>query len=513
MTSATGGPKILVLTGAGNPARAAANIYAQAFAQPDCEVQFIENTLSPKFVLRFFLRRLRRRGILDTLGTFLLRLRFSRVAPIPKQYAVTDTVSDLDHLDREAIARYRPDVVIANACSLLSADCIAFFHGLGAEIINVHNGLNPRYRGTGNTWAFFERNFALTGTTLHHIDAGVDTGETISAQPIDFVGNRVPYELTDIEAFKAGAHMAVEYVTTGVLGNNTIDVPTLTSRSRAYTYPAWSEYRRSKERYLAALAAQTPASNEDNWKQSFKDLARETDRDVFQRQHWGDSSTVSGRDELTRDLAEKYGVGHTVLDIGCGDGRYRHFWPAAEYWGCDYSLETLLLGGELQSVKTVDSRVLKANAQALSDEAGHFFLEASAGHLPLENATVSCILGIGLLQHLDNTGALADDALRVLGPGGLMILNTLRQPSKFELLPMLALGLVKSSYWELTRAVWREDYFSNLTIDGTKLARRYAEAELRDLFAPHATVLEVRYGGILGTRFMSREIAVVFRKQ
>lgn len=49
------------------------------------------------------------------------------------------------------------------------------------KFINLHLGLSPYYRGSGtNFWPFVNNELEYVGSTILHIDAGVDTGDIIS---------------------------------------------------------------------------------------------------------------------------------------------------------------------------------------------------------------------------------------------------------------------------------------------------------------------------------------------
>ncbi len=440
---------------------------------------------------------------------FWLRLTGPGPASVEKTYTLHKTVSDLDHIDTDYLESIAPSVVITNACALLSGALIDRLHSFGCEIINVHNGINPRYRGTGNIWAAYERNFKMTGVTLHHIDAGIDTGETIATRYIDFIAQETCFRQIDVVAFEEGARMAVEYVLEGsVTGTKGV-----AARSRAYTFPRQGQYIAAKARYSAALSADAVCQTSEVWQKSFKDLASEEDKDVYQRQHWGDSGTIASRDQLVRQIVDECGPGPKILDIGCGDGRYRSFWTGSDYWGCDFSLETMSLGGKLVPSSTHLQCPVRPGAEVLSDGDGNHFVEAAVDAMPIGDAQMSTVLCVGLFQHLDNTGEAADEILRVLAPGGQLIVNTLRQPSWFELFPLRLLGLMKRDLGALVSAISRQDYFCNIEIAGTKLARRYSVAELSLLFAPQAVVKAVHYGGLGRTRFLSREITIVFEKK
>lgn len=90
---------------------------------------------------------------------------------------------------------------IANLCKSLKPDIIFCFGGslLKEEIlsiknitstgyfINLHLGLSPYYRGSGtNFWPFVNDELEYVGSTIHHIDLGIDTGNIISHVIPDF---------------------------------------------------------------------------------------------------------------------------------------------------------------------------------------------------------------------------------------------------------------------------------------------------------------------------------------
>lgn len=499
---------VLILSGTGNPARAAANMYVRELASPECTVSVIENALCPNFIMKFFMRRFTRYGLLNTIGVFLLRLKLMFSPSIEKKYTPILSTCDFNNIDHAFIESLNPDIVIANACALLDSAFISFLKGRGCEVINVHNGLNPRYRGTGNIWAFYERNFEQAGVTLHHIDTGIDTGEIIAERRIDFRELGVPFAETDTAAFQEGAKLAIEYVRNG---SKNLCIESGSQRSRCYTYPSWTEYFQAEARFSDWINGKVPATNEKAWQDSFKSLAIDQSKNKYQRQHWGNSDSVKSRDQTVRQLVELFCNGSNIFDIGCGDGRYRAYWPDWDYIGCDYSIETVFLGGELELAQPHPA--VTVSAKTYKDSADNWFLVASVDDLPIKPEYFDNIVAVGLFQHIDNTGLSADEMLRVTTVGGHIVLNTLRQFSYFELLIILTVGVVNPEMRKLGQAMWKQDYFSGRIISGVKLARRYTVKELRHLFAPNARIVSTRYSGILSSRLFSRELFLVFEKK
>ncbi|TIV96449.1 MAG: formyl transferase [Mesorhizobium sp.] len=74
----------------------------------------------------------------------------------------------------ETIRKIRPGVVLLAGCRLLSKDTLA---NMPCPVLNYHAGIAPKYRGmNGGYWALASGDPENFGTTVHLVDAGVDTG-------------------------------------------------------------------------------------------------------------------------------------------------------------------------------------------------------------------------------------------------------------------------------------------------------------------------------------------------
>ncbi|TIO75233.1 MAG: formyl transferase [Mesorhizobium sp.] len=74
----------------------------------------------------------------------------------------------------EAIEKIKPGVVLLAGCRLLSKDTLA---KMPCPVLNYHAGIAPKYRGmNGGYWALASGDRGNFGTTVHLVDAGVDTG-------------------------------------------------------------------------------------------------------------------------------------------------------------------------------------------------------------------------------------------------------------------------------------------------------------------------------------------------
>lgn len=97
-----------------------------------------------------------------------------KVDPSIPIHSVT-TLNDPDCHD--LVHRLEPTVIVTLSCRILSRTTLS---QIACPVINLHCGVNPAYRGQmGGYWALVcgdEENF---GTTVHLVDAGVDTGAVL----------------------------------------------------------------------------------------------------------------------------------------------------------------------------------------------------------------------------------------------------------------------------------------------------------------------------------------------
>jgi methionyl-tRNA formyltransferase len=119
-----------------------------------------------------------------------------------------------DPAEIDAMRRSRPDVVLVFGTGLLKQPLIDAFPG---NIINIHLGLSPYYRGAGtNFWPLVNRQPEYCGATIHFLDIGVDTGPIVAHVRPDIrrgdgphdIGNKTIVAAADALAEAAIAHAA-----------------------------------------------------------------------------------------------------------------------------------------------------------------------------------------------------------------------------------------------------------------------------------------------------------------
>ena len=81
-----------------------------------------------------------------------------------------------------------PDVLIVLGTSILREPLLSLPR---RHLLNIHSGIVPHYRNVhSNFWAWHNQDFERIGTSIIHLDAGIDTGhlalqDTIAVQPDD----------------------------------------------------------------------------------------------------------------------------------------------------------------------------------------------------------------------------------------------------------------------------------------------------------------------------------------
>lgn len=95
-----------------------------------------------------------------------------------------------DHPDRaawdraltEAVAEFEPDLVVtAGFMKILGS---AFLDRFGGRIINTHPALLPSFPGAHAVPDALAYGVKVTGSTVHLVDGGVDTGPVLAQEPV-----------------------------------------------------------------------------------------------------------------------------------------------------------------------------------------------------------------------------------------------------------------------------------------------------------------------------------------
>lgn len=87
----------------------------------------------------------------------------------------------------EAIATYEPDLVVsAGFMRIIGEPALTRFSG---RIINTHPALLPQFPGAHAVRDALAAGVTVTGSTIHYVDAGMDTGSVIVQEQVDIVSD------------------------------------------------------------------------------------------------------------------------------------------------------------------------------------------------------------------------------------------------------------------------------------------------------------------------------------
>jgi methionyl-tRNA formyltransferase len=156
------------------------------------EAAIIEQPISKKILIK---GRLKKIGFLKTAGQvmfsalvvpFLKMLGKQRKTELEKKYGLNNSPfnnqvlrvnSVNDETCKQALQQLQPDIVIVNGTRIITKDILLCTN---AVFINMHLGITPLYRGShGGYWACRNNDLENFGTTIHLVDAGVDTGAVL----------------------------------------------------------------------------------------------------------------------------------------------------------------------------------------------------------------------------------------------------------------------------------------------------------------------------------------------
>lgn len=109
-------------------------------------------------------------------------LERAEAAGIPtKIIAMSENRSDWDKEIISTLTDLQPDLVVsAGFMRILSAECVSKF-----KIVNSHPALLPLFPGAHAVRDALAAGARKTGTTIHWVDAGVDTGAIIAQEEVE----------------------------------------------------------------------------------------------------------------------------------------------------------------------------------------------------------------------------------------------------------------------------------------------------------------------------------------
>lgn len=183
--------KVVILGGRGNSTAYVANALA---SRVNLAAIILEDPVSRAKRLKWRVSRL---GLATALGQLLfmmlilpilkargevrrreLEREYGLNSSLPPDVPVHNVPSVNDETVKELLAALAPDLVVVNGTRIISTATLAISD---APFINTHVGITPAFRGVhGGYWALARGQEDKFGTTIHLVDAGVDTGVVLA---------------------------------------------------------------------------------------------------------------------------------------------------------------------------------------------------------------------------------------------------------------------------------------------------------------------------------------------
>lgn len=137
--------------------------------------------------------------------------------------------------------------------------------------------------------------------------------------------------------------------------------------------------------------------------------------------------------EIIQKYLDKKG-NQTILEIGSGTG-----------------IDINIIKGRNEHIKALGSDISEKSIQVglrVSNEFGHkvAFFAADTNDLPLKDNVISLVFSQGLVEHFRNPQTVISEQVRVLKPGGILIVNV---PQKFTGYTRMKRKLIKNGQWHL----------------------------------------------------------------
>ena len=105
------------------------------------------------------------------------------------------------------IKALKPDIVCVNGTNIIREPVLNLASSIRYGFINLHTGLSPYSRGGNcNHFVLLEGHPEWVGITIHHIDAGIDSGDIIISAQVEMEAQDT-YEMIDAKTFHLGIDM------------------------------------------------------------------------------------------------------------------------------------------------------------------------------------------------------------------------------------------------------------------------------------------------------------------
>jgi folate-dependent phosphoribosylglycinamide formyltransferase PurN len=242
--------KIVFLAADGESSRWVYNAIRKDFK---IEAAIIEQPISKRALFR---GRVKRIGFFKVMGQVLfsvglvplLRKKANRrKAVLIDQYQLDNTDFDPakthrvpsvnDEYCKQLLQQLQPGIILVNGTRIISKKILQCTN---AVFVNMHVGITPWYRGShGGYWALYNNDAKNFGTTIHLVDAGVDTGGILKQA---FIQPSAEDNFTSFPVLQVAIGIAALKEVLPEIMNDRHQVKTHTEKGKMYFQPTIWQY-------------------------------------------------------------------------------------------------------------------------------------------------------------------------------------------------------------------------------------------------------------------------------
>jgi methionyl-tRNA formyltransferase len=156
------------------------------------EYLIIEQRKSFKYIIKYYFRRFSKKPVQTFLEIFyqfykiIYDFEFQKDVDMVKENNTFFTLEINSKITEDIIIKKKPDIILLFGTSIIKKN---IFNIPSFGTINIHTGINPKYRGGGNPWAFINDDVENIGYTIHFVNAGIDTGQIIRRETLPIPHN------------------------------------------------------------------------------------------------------------------------------------------------------------------------------------------------------------------------------------------------------------------------------------------------------------------------------------
>ena len=145
------------------------------------------------------------------------------------------------------ISKFAPRLVVVLGTSIIKKNTVQTIKDASSYFVNIHLGITPEYRGVKpEFWCILNKEPNMVGTTIHHLEAGIDTGkiimqEKLAVEDLDR-SYAFDYRYLRYKNTLLAANMLKRFLNFAAAGNFPV-FEKASTQSRLYSTPRWRDYR------------------------------------------------------------------------------------------------------------------------------------------------------------------------------------------------------------------------------------------------------------------------------